>query len=91
MDYTVGAKGQVVIDKAIREALGVDAGYVAVQRLVDDHVEIHFYPPEHSRSLLGILAPYTTVVIAEKDMPAAIEAAWAAAAFEKMGEHRGNE
>jgi bifunctional DNA-binding transcriptional regulator/antitoxin component of YhaV-PrlF toxin-antitoxin module len=86
MDYTVGTKGQVVIDKAIREALGVDVGYVAVQRLVDDHVEIHFYPPEHTRSLLGILAPYTNVVIEPEDWPAAVEAAWAAAAREKMGE-----
>jgi hypothetical protein len=28
-----------------------------VQRLVDDHVEIYFVPPEHNRSLLGILGP----------------------------------
>jgi bifunctional DNA-binding transcriptional regulator/antitoxin component of YhaV-PrlF toxin-antitoxin module len=38
MEYTVSTEGQIVIDKSIREALGVDAGHIAVQRLVDDHV-----------------------------------------------------
>ena len=91
MNYTVGAKGQVVIEKAIREALGVDAGYIADQKLVDDHVEIHFYTPEHTRSLPGILAEYTTVAIEPEDWPAAVEAAWAAAALEKMGGPRADE
>ncbi len=51
----VGIKGQVVIEKPIRDALGIEPGAVAVQALVGDHVEIRFYPPEHERSLAGIL------------------------------------
>lgn len=46
----------MVIEKPIRDALGVKPGFVAVQNLVADHVEIHFYPPEHELSLMGILA-----------------------------------
>jgi AbrB family looped-hinge helix DNA binding protein len=59
----VGAKGQVVIDKAIRDQLGIEPGWVTVQRVVDGHVEITFLPPSSGRSLLGRLAPYTNVVV----------------------------
>ncbi len=45
MTSSVGTQGQVVIDEAIRDALGIVPGWVTVQRLVDDHVEIHFLPP----------------------------------------------
>jgi AbrB family looped-hinge helix DNA binding protein len=48
MANAVGEKGQLVIEKPIREALGVQAGSIAVQILRDDHVEIRFYPPEQS-------------------------------------------
>lgn len=58
MSYVVGAKGQVVIDKRIRESLGVGPGWRALQVLVDDRVEIRFVPPEHSRSLGGSLAEH---------------------------------
>ncbi len=53
MPAIVGQKGQVVIEKALRDALGIEPGYIAVQRIVDDHVELFFYPPEHNRSLKG--------------------------------------
>ncbi|HVT18348.1 MAG TPA: AbrB/MazE/SpoVT family DNA-binding domain-containing protein [Thermoanaerobaculia bacterium] len=56
MANKVGDKGQIVIEKPIRDALGVQPGFVAVQDLRADHVEIRFYPPEHSRSLRGVLA-----------------------------------
>ena len=56
--HAVGAKGQVVIEKGIRDRLGVGAGWQTVQTLVDDHVEIRFVPPEHDRSLFGALAQY---------------------------------
>jgi bifunctional DNA-binding transcriptional regulator/antitoxin component of YhaV-PrlF toxin-antitoxin module len=87
MTYTVGAKGQVVIEKAIREALGVDAGYIAVQKLVDNHVEIHFYPPEHTRSLRGILAEYARQPVPD-DWREIEDAAWHAVALEEMGGER---
>ena len=59
----VGPKGQVVIEKEIRDKLGVEPGWLAIQQLVEDHVEISFIPPEHNRSLAGILASYTAVRI----------------------------
>ena len=55
--YKVGTKGQVVIDKELRDRLGVGPGWIAIQRLVDDHLEIRFFPPEHNESLLGVLPP----------------------------------
>ena len=48
MRYLVGPKGQVVIAKDIRQQLGVKPGWQTLQRLVDDHLEVYFIPPEHS-------------------------------------------
>lgn len=76
MHNKVGPKGQIVIEKAIRERLGVEHGYVAVQTVVDDHVEIRFYPGEHHRSLLGILARPDQPVLADEELSAAGEQAW---------------
>jgi hypothetical protein len=58
MGHVVGPKGQVVIEKQIRDQLGVQPGWQTVQLLVDGHVQIHFIPPPHNRSLLGCLRPY---------------------------------
>ena len=51
----VGERGQITIDKAIRERLGVKPKDIAVQEIVDGHVVIHFLPAPHRRSLRGIL------------------------------------
>ena len=58
MSSVVGQKGQVVISKKIRDELGVEPGSMAVQSIVDGHLEIYFFPPEHNRSLLGCLKDY---------------------------------
>ena len=58
MAHLVGPKGQVVIEKEIRDKLGVQPGWQAVQLLVDDHVRIYFIPPEHNRSLFGSAKPF---------------------------------
>ena len=58
MAHRVGPKGQVVIEKEIRDKLGVEPGWQAVQLLVDNHVRIYFIPPEHNRSLRGAATPY---------------------------------
>ncbi len=79
MPYTVSSKGQVVIAKEIREKLGVKPGWVAVQRLVGDHVEIYFLPPPHRRSLKGLLADRIQTRVSVEDWPAARERAWRAA------------
>ena len=55
MSSTVGQRGQVTIEKAIREELGVYAGDVAVQRVEGRRVVIEFVPAPHRRSLAGIL------------------------------------
>jgi AbrB family looped-hinge helix DNA binding protein len=84
MATRVGAKGQVVIEKEIRDRLGVAPGWRAVQRLVDNHVEIHFFPPVrlHNRSLRGVLRPYSNVTVPPEAWHAARERAWEEAARE---------
>jgi hypothetical protein len=53
----VNARGQITIDRAARRALAVQPGMVAVQMVVDDHLEVYFLPEPHQRSLFGVLAP----------------------------------
>ena len=85
MSHVVGSKGQVVIEKEIRDHLGVRKGSVAVQRLMGDHVEIHFLPPPHRRSLKGCLARYAKADPAPPgDWDEVRERAWEAAASDKM-------
>ena len=59
MPSVVGQRGQIVIEKPIRDALGLKPGYLAVQHLETDHVKLYFYPPEHEDSLRGVLANHT--------------------------------
>ncbi len=82
MSYKVGQKGQVVIDHEIREALGIEPGQVAVQRRVDNRVEIRFYPAEHDRSLMGVLANAVTRDVDHEDWEKIRREAWEAAARE---------
>jgi AbrB family looped-hinge helix DNA binding protein len=55
MASTVGERGQITIEKAIREELGVYGGDIAVQRLEGRRVVIEFVPAPHRRSLAGAL------------------------------------
>ena len=57
MAHVVGPKGQVVIEKEIRDQLGTKPGWLALQLLVDGHVEIHFVPPEHTSPLRAVSLP----------------------------------
>jgi len=90
MSHVVGTKGQIVIEKEIRDRLGVKPGWRALQLLVGDRVEIHFVPPEHDRSVAGCLSRYVTQSLPDtavlKDARAA---AWAAAARRRAGRARG--
>ena len=86
MANKVGEIGQVVIDKAIRDQLGIGPGWLAIQRIVDDHVESDFVPPEHNRSLAGSLAHYPKVHIPPvPEWNKAKETAWELAVKEKFG------
>ena len=86
MAHVVGTKGQVVIAKEIRDQLGVEPGWLALQRLVGDHVEVYFLPPEHRNSLKGSLAEYIKVHIAPgKYWDEARHTAWERAAKEAIG------
>ena len=86
MSTTVGTKGQVTIEKEIREALGVQPGWRAIQRHVGNHVVISFRPPKHRRSLLGILAdPEGPRLETSEEFQAAVERAWDEAAAEAVG------
>jgi len=78
----VGPKGQVVISKATRERLGIQPGWQAFERIVGDHVEMHFIPPAHDRSLKGALASKLRKKPAAS-LDVAREKAWARAAGEK--------
>ena len=87
MAHVVGQKGQVVIAKDIRDRLGVKAGWLALQRLVDDHVEVYFLPPEHRTSLKGSLALHIKAPLpGEEDWAGVREGAWAAAVRDRAGE-----
>src|SRR5437879_7425995 len=77
MSTLVGTKGQVTIEKEIRDALGVRPGWRALQRLEGDRVVIEFLPPKHRQSLAGILSDKTTVRIpTDEEFQAAVERAW---------------
>ena len=85
MAHRVGTKGQVVIEKEIRDRLGVEAGWIALQRVVDGHLEITFLPPEHTRSLRGSLAQYVSTTLAPEDWDAARDQAWREAVEARWG------
>jgi hypothetical protein len=63
----------------------VEPGSITAQIVVNGHLEIHFFPPEHNRSLLGCLSSYTDVVIQPgEEWDEAREKAWEAAAWERV-------
>jgi len=80
MPTTVGTKGQLVIEKHIRDRLGVKPGAIAVQALVGDRVEIRFVPPAHARSLFGALAQHVKRDIPDREWAKAKRQAWEQAA-----------
>ena len=60
MASSVGERGQITIEKAIREELGVYAGSLAIQRVEDGKLIIEFAPAPHRRSLAGSLRDSVT-------------------------------
>ncbi|MYA20702.1 MAG: AbrB/MazE/SpoVT family DNA-binding domain-containing protein [Chloroflexi bacterium] len=86
MPYRVGPKGQVVVAKEIRDRLGIGPGWVAIQRLTGDHVEMHFLPPDHNESLKGSLAPYVHRDVSHEEWDRVRDRAWRDAADDRERE-----
>lgn len=55
MSSRVGERGQITIEKAIREELAIYAGDETVQRVEDGRIVIDVVPGRHRRSLAGSL------------------------------------
>ncbi len=55
MGSRVGERGQITIEKAIREELAIYAGDETVQRIEEGRIVIDVIPGRHRRSLAGTL------------------------------------
>ncbi len=55
MASRVGERGQITIEKGIREELAIYAGDEAIQRVEDGRIVIEIVPGRHRRSLAGTL------------------------------------
>ena len=76
MASRVGERGQITIEKAIREELGVYAGDETVQRIEDGRIVIEVVPGRHRRSLAGSLRDKARRQPADEAWPALRDAAW---------------
>jgi bifunctional DNA-binding transcriptional regulator/antitoxin component of YhaV-PrlF toxin-antitoxin module len=56
--HRVGPKGNVVIEKELRERLGVTPGSESIQRLEGKRLVMEFIPPVRPGSAAGSLAKY---------------------------------
>lgn len=56
MTSRVGERGQITIEKAIREELAIYAGDETVQRVEAGRIVIEVIPGRHRRSMAGTLA-----------------------------------
>jgi AbrB family looped-hinge helix DNA binding protein len=79
MPSRVGERGQITIEKAIREELGIYAGDETVQRVEDGRIVIEVIPGRHGRSLAGVLRDEVRRVPPDESWEALRDAAWAAA------------
>ena len=55
MGSKVGERGQITLEKAIREELSIYAGDETVQRVEDGRIVIEVVPGRHRRSVAGRL------------------------------------
>ena len=76
MSSRVGERGQITIEKSIREELAIYAGDEAVQRVVDGRIVIEVIPGRHRRSLAGSLRSKVGRQPADESWDALREAAW---------------
>jgi AbrB family looped-hinge helix DNA binding protein len=76
MASRVGERGQITIDKAIREEMGIYAGDEAIQRIEDGRIVIEMVPGRHDRSLAGAAAPHVQRLPPDESWEALRDAAW---------------
>jgi len=91
MTLVVGSKGQIVIAKEIRDKIGIKPGWLALERLIGDYVEVYFIPPEHNKSLKGSLNNYVNKHIKQdKEWDALQDKTWDELAEKKINKKRQN-
>ena len=76
MASRVGERGQITIEKAIREEMGIYAGDETVQRIEDGRIVIDVVPGRHRRSLAGALRGKTRRTPPDESWRALRQAAW---------------
>ena len=76
MTSRVGERGQITIEKAIREELAIYAGDEAVQRVEDGRIVIEVIPGRHHRSMAGSLRDKIGRTPADESWEALRQAAW---------------
>ncbi len=76
MTSRVGERGQITIEKAIREQLGIYAGDEAVQRVEDGRIVIEVVPGRHRRSLAGSLRDKTTRIPSDESWTVLRRSTW---------------
>jgi AbrB family looped-hinge helix DNA binding protein len=76
MGSRVGERGQITLEKAIREELGIHAGDEAVQRVEDGKIVIEVVPGRHGRSLASSLAQKTQRRPSDESWEALRQDAW---------------
>jgi len=76
MTSRVGERGQITIEKAIREELAIYAGDETVQRVEDGRIVIEVIPGRHRRSMAGALRDKVGRVPADETWDALRRAAW---------------
>jgi AbrB family looped-hinge helix DNA binding protein len=76
MASRVGERGQITIEKAIREELGIHAGDETVQRVEDGRIVIEVVPGRHRRSLAGSLRQKVTRRPSDEAWAALRDGAW---------------
>ena len=78
MTSRVGERGQITIEKAIRDELAIYAGDETVQRIEDGRIVIEVIPGRHRRSLAGVLRAKAQRTPADEAWAAIRDASWAA-------------
>lgn len=71
---SVGERGQITIERDLRERLGVKPKDIAIQRVEDGRLVVEFVRPHepHTRSLVGILSTSASPPDASADLDDAV-------------------